>query len=153
MADPGQPSFQQVLSEARHGDETSTRHQAHLSELRLRLALYDLNRSPIVCPLCQSKYVIASAPLAPEVVPEPAPVAKQFADPEAIAPGDTPEVETEALADIEAAEEPVAAEEDETFWKRKKRTAATCRASSAVASARTRRRLDRSRRPHGPTVA
>ncbi len=76
---------------------------------------YDLGRSPIICPLCQSKYVIASAPLMPVVVPEPAPVVKQFADPETIAPGDAPEVETEALADIEAAEEPVAAEEDETF--------------------------------------
>ena len=77
---------------------------------------YDLNRVPIVCPLCQSQYVIASAPmLAPEAAAEvPAPN-KEFTDTAAVAPEDAPEAEVEALADIEPAEEAVAAEGDETF--------------------------------------
>jgi uncharacterized protein (TIGR02300 family) len=78
---------------------------------------YDLNRDPIICPICESVYAIASAPMAagaaaPEVerqVKKP-----EFADEVAVAP--EPEVEsTEALAEIEASEEAVAAEEDETF--------------------------------------
>lgn len=76
---------------------------------------YDLNREPIVCPICESAYVIASAPLMAEAVQEEAPKPnKEFADADALAPGDAPEVETEALADVEAGEEAVAAD-DETF--------------------------------------
>ncbi|HEY7669800.1 MAG TPA: TIGR02300 family protein [Hyphomicrobium sp.] len=75
---------------------------------------YDLNRSPITCPICGAKYVIASSPTAiaavqPEekVVRKPkkeefAPVAEEAAVPE------------EELADVEA-EETVASDEDETF--------------------------------------
>jgi uncharacterized protein (TIGR02300 family) len=82
---------------------------------------YDLNRSPILCPICGSPYVIASAPggVVPEV-PEPEvarkPKVPEFVDGEPPAREDAPEVEsTEALAEIEAAEEAVPAEEDETF--------------------------------------
>jgi len=75
---------------------------------------YDLNRDPIVCPICDTAYVIASAPggivedknrkKKPEFVDEAAPVAE------------APEVEgAEELVDIEATEEPIAAEADETF--------------------------------------
>lgn len=77
---------------------------------------YDLNRDPIECPICGSKYVIASAPLVAGVVPEPTPApAKDFADADALAPGDAPEVAAEDIPDVEGADEPVAAEEDETF--------------------------------------
>lgn len=77
---------------------------------------YDLNRSPILCPLCQSSYVIASAPMVAAAVVEDVPKPnKEFADTAAVAPEDAPEVEAEALADIEPAEEAVAAEADETF--------------------------------------
>ena len=77
---------------------------------------YDLNHSPIECPICGSKYVIASAPLvAGAPVVEPAAPSKEFADAGALAPGDAPEVAPEDIADVEGAEEPVAAEEDETF--------------------------------------
>jgi uncharacterized protein (TIGR02300 family) len=77
---------------------------------------YDLNRSPVVCPVCGAKYAIASSPLAVAAVQAeekaprkpkkeefvPAPVAEVAAEAE------------EALADVEA-DETVAADEDETF--------------------------------------
>ena len=75
---------------------------------------YDLNRDPITCPICQSSYVIASAPMSPDAE-EAAKPSKEFADPGALAPEDAAAAEVESLADVEAAEEPVAAEEDETF--------------------------------------
>ncbi len=77
---------------------------------------YDLNRSPITCPICGSVYAIASAPFVAEAA-APAPVEpnKDFADAGALAPGDAPEADAAELADVEGAEEPVAAEEDETF--------------------------------------
>lgn len=78
---------------------------------------YDLDRDPIVCPICESTYVIASAPMTPQVAPaEPEHKAKkpEFADEAAAAP--EPEVEsTEVLAEIEAGEDAVAEEADETF--------------------------------------
>lgn len=80
---------------------------------------YDLNRDPIVCPVCASLYTLASSPLAaasveeriarpkikkPDLVPE-----KVAAlDPDAVVEGD------EALVDLEDAEE-IPADEDETF--------------------------------------
>lgn len=77
---------------------------------------YDLNRAPIVCPICGSAYVIASAPLmtdpTTERVSEPN---KEFADAGALAPGDAPEVAAEDIPDVEGADEPVADEADETF--------------------------------------
>ena len=77
---------------------------------------YDLNREPISCPMCGSNYAIASAPLMIDPVPErPAEPNKEFADAGALAPGDAPEVAAEDIPDVEGAEEPVAAEEDETF--------------------------------------
>ncbi len=76
---------------------------------------YDLNRDPIVCPICQSAYVIASSPLVAEVIEEAPKPNKEFADTEALTPGEAPEVETEALEDLETGDEDVAAEADETF--------------------------------------
>jgi uncharacterized protein (TIGR02300 family) len=78
---------------------------------------YDLDRDPIVCPICESTYVIASAPMTAPVAPvevEHKPKKPEFADEPAAAP--EPEVEsTEALAEIEAGEDAVAEEADETF--------------------------------------
>ena len=76
---------------------------------------YDLANSPIVCPICLSTYVIASAPAMAEAIVEDLPKPnKEFADAGAVVPEDAPEVEAEGLADIEPAEA-VAAPEDETF--------------------------------------
>jgi uncharacterized protein (TIGR02300 family) len=75
---------------------------------------YDLNRDPIVCPICGSIYEIASNPAAAEAeIKAPRkPKKVEVVEPEA---GELPAVEgEEALADIEA-EEPVADAEDETF--------------------------------------
>lgn len=77
---------------------------------------YDLNRSPIVCPVCQSQYVIASAPISVADLQAEVPAPnKEFADTSAVTPDEAPEVEAEALADIEPAEEAGADEADETF--------------------------------------
>ena len=79
---------------------------------------YDLNRDPIVCPECDSKYVIVVHP------PTPAQAAaekarKPIKNPDFVASDeaksdDLPEGE-EALADIEVAEEAGAVDADETF--------------------------------------
>jgi len=80
---------------------------------------YDLNRKPIVCPICGSLYEIASSPLAVAAViedkvrkPKKEYVAEKGTEAEGV-----PEAEGEdALADIEGGEEDIAAEgEDETF--------------------------------------
>jgi len=83
---------------------------------------YDLGRSPIVCPVCQSAYVIASAPAAAAAPMAVAPVAAAVARkpkkpvPVVAEEGEAVAVEgEEALADVEAAEEAAAGEEDETF--------------------------------------
>jgi uncharacterized protein (TIGR02300 family) len=82
---------------------------------------YDLNRDPIICPICDSPYVIASAPLAPVVaapVEEKARKAKkpEFVPAEPASEAELPEVEgAEELVDIETVEVPAAAEADETF--------------------------------------
>ena len=79
---------------------------------------YDLNRDPISCPVCGSAFVPAGA-AAPSAVAmaaagRRAPKKPEFVEP-AIA-GDAPEIEVEdALVEVEGAEEPVAAGEEETF--------------------------------------
>lgn len=75
---------------------------------------YDLNRAPIVCPMCSTAYVLAmTSPAAAEAAAQRRPVKK----PEFVAPqGVEPALESEdALADVEGAEEPIEAAEDETF--------------------------------------
>jgi uncharacterized protein (TIGR02300 family) len=80
---------------------------------------YDLNRDPIVCPICGSVYDVGAQPVvsaAPAVAEKPARKAKkvEIVD-EQEAPAPAGEVEgEEALAGIEA-EEPAAAAGDETF--------------------------------------
>jgi hypothetical protein len=75
---------------------------------------YDLARDPILCPICGSQYVVASA--GPGVVaPVAAPVARAN-DFDAEKPDDAPEASgEEVLADIEAGDEPVVVADDETF--------------------------------------
>jgi uncharacterized protein (TIGR02300 family) len=84
---------------------------------------YDLNRDPIVCPICSTEYVLAAAPLAMAATATMAAEkksrvgAKKPAYPvEGIKPPDAPEAESdEVLADVEEDSEPAAAEDDETF--------------------------------------
>lgn len=80
---------------------------------------YDLNKTPITCPICGSVYEIASAPmpaLAAEVGDEKTRKIKKaefVAEPDVAAEVPVPEGEDQ-LTEIEA-EEPIAADEDETF--------------------------------------
>ena len=82
---------------------------------------YDLERNPVICPICGSGYVIPSGPIAatPLAVAQgrKANRAADFAVEPTVVPEEAPEVEsTAALAEVEAGEEAVvAAEEDETF--------------------------------------
>jgi uncharacterized protein (TIGR02300 family) len=84
---------------------------------------YDLNRDPIVCPICETSYRIEASPSvlaaaaagADKVVQRKAP-RKPAYPVEEVKTEDAPEADAEvALADIEAEEEPAAADEDETF--------------------------------------
>jgi uncharacterized protein (TIGR02300 family) len=81
---------------------------------------YDLNRDPIVCPICSSEYVLTASPAAgPAAAAEKKPRAamkKSVYPVEGIKPPDAPEAEgDEVLADVEEDTEPTAAEDDETF--------------------------------------
>ncbi len=88
---------------------------------------YDLNRDPIVCPICQTTYERAvsqaavAAAVAPPVVAEEKvarkPVKKPaYAVDDAAKPEDAPVAEgEEVLPAIEGEEGPAATEEDETF--------------------------------------
>lgn len=81
---------------------------------------YDLNRNPVVCPVCNSEYVIAVSPTAVAAVAgdaarKPSPKKPEFKAKEPVA-ADAPEAESEdALPDIETADDDVAPGEDETF--------------------------------------
>ncbi|MFM2422265.1 MAG: hypothetical protein RL291_795, partial [Pseudomonadota bacterium] len=77
---------------------------------------YDLNRSPISCPVCQTAFVFSepSTPVVAEVKVA-RPVAKpEFELADGLKPDDVPEGE-EVLADIEAADDTIVGEDDETF--------------------------------------
>lgn len=77
---------------------------------------YDLSRDPIVCPMCSSVYTLpvgTAAAAAAEAAAQ-----RRVKKPEIVDPvvGEAPEVEAEdALADVEGAEETIAAGEEETF--------------------------------------
>jgi uncharacterized protein (TIGR02300 family) len=93
--------------------ERGTKRTCQNSECGARF--YDLNHSPIVCPICGSSYVIASSPTALAAVQQEEKVARkpkkeEFVDAEVA----EPEVDEEALADVEA-DETVADDDDETF--------------------------------------
>lgn len=80
---------------------------------------YDLNRDPIVCPICQTVYKLATAPqgVSPdeeEAVRKPK-KPEITADEEAIG-SDLPLAEgDEDLADLEEADEAIVADDEETF--------------------------------------
>lgn len=81
---------------------------------------YDLNRDPIVCPICGTLYEIASSPMAlsaagaEERVPRKA-KKPEFVAEESLSPGEIVEAEgDEVLPDAEGDEE-IATEADETF--------------------------------------
>ena len=79
---------------------------------------YDLDRSPIICPFCGTKYVIASSPaaLAALQAEQRELAAKKVKKPAIVeeADGELPAVEgEEALVDVEAEE--AGGEDDETF--------------------------------------
>ena len=85
---------------------------------------YDLNRSPIKCPICDSVYApavaspaaVAAAAAAAEKARKAAPVKKpEFELADDAKPGEAVEGDEAALADIETADVPVAVEDDETF--------------------------------------
>ncbi len=75
---------------------------------------YDLARDPIVCPVCSTVYVIAVTPTAAaDAAAQRRPVKKpEFVAPEAAEAVNEGE---DALADVEGAEEPIEAADDETF--------------------------------------
>jgi uncharacterized protein (TIGR02300 family) len=82
---------------------------------------YDLNRDPIVCPICSTQYALAATAALAAVAPamaekRPRPGMKKPAYPvEGIKPADAPEAEgEEVLADVEGDTEPTT-EDDETF--------------------------------------
>jgi len=83
---------------------------------------YDLNRNPIVCPVCGSVYELASSPLILAAVAAEEKAARKARKAEFVPEKvvDTPDAATEAeveeaLPDIEDGGEEIAAEEDETF--------------------------------------
>ncbi len=78
---------------------------------------YDLNRSPIVCPICGAKYSIASSPMAVGAAKQeekaPRKVKKEvFVEPAVVAEAEP--ASEDALADVEA-DATVTEGEDETF--------------------------------------
>jgi uncharacterized protein (TIGR02300 family) len=78
---------------------------------------YDLNRDPILCPMCQTVFELAPLPASigagPAAVPEPAARAspRKVPEPDAVAA----EGDEDALPAIEDEEEAAPGEEDETF--------------------------------------
>ncbi len=78
---------------------------------------YDLNRSPIVCPICGAKYTIASSPTAIAAARQEEKAPRKVKKEEFVEPAVAAEAEPaseDALADVEA-DETVADDEDETF--------------------------------------
>lgn len=75
---------------------------------------YDLNRDPIVCPICRTVYTIARGPAEP---PEPARRPVRKAEPVPVVAGEAPESEADdALVDVDGADDTAIADaDDETF--------------------------------------
>jgi len=79
---------------------------------------YDLNREPIVCPVCETVYELTVTPavVAAAAAEKRKPAKKPVYPVEGAKPEDAPEAEgDEVLATIGTEDEPAAAEEDETF--------------------------------------
>ena len=99
--------------------ERGTKRQCQNADCRARF--YDLNRTPIVCPICSATFEIA--PVAPKTSGKPEEDKKSPAEVEAVATMDAPDgaelVEEEdeaALADVEPVEDEIAGDDDnDTF--------------------------------------
>jgi uncharacterized protein (TIGR02300 family) len=83
---------------------------------------YDLNRDPVVCPICETAYQLEASPMALAAAAPAADTARKPARKPAFARVDDAKPEEaveadgdDALAAIEGDDEPAAAEEDETF--------------------------------------
>jgi uncharacterized protein (TIGR02300 family) len=81
---------------------------------------YDLNRDPIICPICQSTYAIVASPVAMAAAAPMAETARRAAkkpayDVAGIKPDDVPEAEGDELAVVEGDDEPATSDDDETF--------------------------------------
>ncbi len=84
---------------------------------------YDLNRDPVVCPVCETTYqieaspkLLAAAPAGTEKAAQRKPPRKPAYPVEEVKTEEAPDADAEvALADIEGEEEPAVADEDETF--------------------------------------
>lgn len=74
---------------------------------------YDLNRDPIVCPICETVFKL-DAPPAEAMAPAPAPEPRAKR-PAPVASEEALEGDDDALPAIEGDDEAVAGEEDETF--------------------------------------
>lgn len=83
---------------------------------------YDLNRDPIVCPICGTVYemmtttAVGAVAAAADKTPRRAAAKKPEAESGPVPGGDTPDAEADdALADIDAGDEVVDDDDDETF--------------------------------------
>jgi uncharacterized protein (TIGR02300 family) len=81
---------------------------------------YDLNRDPIVCPICGTIYEMmtttAVGTVAPAAAEKPRRPAAKKPELEVATPGDTPDIEAdEALVDIDSDDETISDDDDETF--------------------------------------
>ena len=78
---------------------------------------YDLDRDPIICPICQSEYVIASEPHSTVPTPEPTPPKPATAN--VVNDDDDDDVEiddaTESLEALAEGEDDVAGDDDDAF--------------------------------------
>jgi uncharacterized protein (TIGR02300 family) len=75
---------------------------------------YDLNRSPIACPICGASYVIASSPMSASAPAEERAPRKPKKEEFVPAVAEEAPAAEDELADVEA-DETVADDEDETF--------------------------------------
>lgn len=75
---------------------------------------YDLNRDPIICPICQTEYVIASAPL-PEEPAEPSKDDQDKTTSEAGADSDDALDAAEGIEDIEDSDDIGDDDDNDTF--------------------------------------
>jgi uncharacterized protein (TIGR02300 family) len=81
---------------------------------------YDLNRDPIVCPICESTYQIVASPIAMAAAAPMADTARRAAkkpayDVVGVKPEDVPDAEGDELAAVEGDEAPASGDDDETF--------------------------------------
>ncbi len=75
---------------------------------------YDLNRDPIVCPICDSEYVVATAP---EPEPEPEPVKEEVKEKPAEAKAESGDAldAAESIEDIEDSDDIDSDDDNDTF--------------------------------------